>query len=91
MHPEKRFYFVQRNTMTEAAIDAGFFRDLYVAMGEPLDGDAWAVRLYHKPFVRWIWLGALLMAAGGLLAASDRRYRLKVKQDVVVTAEKVAG
>lgn len=91
MHPEKRFYFVQRNTMTEAAIDAGFFRDLYVAMGEPLDGDAWAVRLYHKPFVRWIWLGALLMAAGGLLAASDRRYRLKVKQNVVVTAEKVAG
>ena len=90
MHPEKRFYFVQRNTMTEAAIDAGFFRDLYVAMGEPLDGDAWAVRLYHKPFVRWIWLGALLMAAGGLLAASDRRYRLKVKQDVVVTAGKVA-
>lgn len=91
MHPEKRFYFVQRNTMTEAAIDAGFFRDLYVAMGEPLDGDAWAVRLYHKPFVRWIWLGALLMAAGGLLAASDRRYRLKERQDVVVTAEKVVG
>lgn len=79
LHPEKRFYFVQRNTMTEAAIDAGLFRDLYVAMGEPLDGDAWALRLYHKPFVRWIWLGSLFMAAGGFLAAMDRRYRLKSK------------
>ena len=56
--------------------DAGLTRDLYVSLGEPLDGGrAWAVRLYHKPFVRWIWLGALFMAAGGLLAAGDRRYR----------------
>jgi cytochrome c-type biogenesis protein CcmF len=86
MHPEKRFYFVQRNTMTEAAIDAGLFRDLYVAMGEPLGGEAWAIRLYHKPFVRWIWLGALLMAAGGLLAALDRRYRLNVKAVSVAMA-----
>ncbi len=86
MHPEKRFYFVQRNTMTEAAIDAGLFRDLYVAMGEQLDGDAWAVRLYHKPFIRWIWLGALFMTAGGLLAASDRRYRIKVKEDKTAMA-----
>lgn len=90
MHPEKRFYFVQRNTMTEAAIDAGLFRDLYVAMGEPLDGDAWAVRLYHKPFVRWIWLGALFMAAGGFLAASDRRYRLRMKEARTMMAGEVA-
>jgi len=90
LHPEKRFYFVQRNAMTEAAIDAGLFRDLYVAMGELLEGDAWAVRIYHKPFVRWVWLGALFMAAGGLLAASDRRYRLKVTSSRVVTAEEVA-
>jgi cytochrome c-type biogenesis protein CcmF len=81
MHPEKRMYNVQRNTITEAAIDPGLFRDLYVALGEPLGNQssgqgAWAVRIYEKPFVRWIWLGAIFMAAGGLLAASDRRYRL---------------
>ncbi|MFZ5562130.1 MAG: heme lyase CcmF/NrfE family subunit [Pseudomonadota bacterium] len=81
LHPEKRIYAVQRNVMTEAAIDPGLFRDLYIALGEPLDaaGSAWAVRIYYKPFVRWLWLGALVMAAGGLLAASDRRYRLRQK------------
>ena len=81
LHPEKRVYDVQRNMMTEAAIDPGLFRDLYIALGEPLDqgptGQAWAVRIYYKPFVRWLWLGALVMAAGGALAASDRRYRLR--------------
>jgi cytochrome c-type biogenesis protein CcmF len=63
--------------MTEAAIDPGLTRDLYISLGEPLDeqGSAWAVRIYHKPFVRFIWLGALFMMAGGLLAATDRRYR----------------
>jgi cytochrome c-type biogenesis protein CcmF len=76
LRPQKRFYAVQRNTMTEAAIDAGLFRDLYVALGEPMDAGAWGVRVYHKPFIRWIWLGGLFMATGGLLAASDRRYRL---------------
>ncbi len=76
LQPEKRTYLVQQNPMTEAAIDAGFVRDLYVALGEPLpDGQAWAVRVYYKPFVRWIWLGALIMAFGGALAASDKRYR----------------
>ncbi len=76
LYPEKRTYLVQKNPMTEAAIDAGFTRDLYVALGEPLDGDdVWAVRLYYKPFIRWIWLGALLMALGGLVAATDKRYR----------------
>jgi cytochrome c-type biogenesis protein CcmF len=64
--------------MTEAAIDPGLTRDIYVSLGEPLDDTgAWAVRLYHKPFVRWIWLGALFMTAGGFLAAGDRRYRAR--------------
>jgi len=73
--PQKRRYLRDGQIMTEAAIDPGLTRDIYVSLGEPLDGEAWAVRLYHKPFVRWIWLGALFMTAGGLLAASDRRYR----------------
>ncbi len=68
--------------MTEAGIDPGFTRDLYVALGEPLENGAWAVRVHIKPFVRWIWLGSLLMALGGVLAASDRRYRVKVKTRV---------
>jgi cytochrome c-type biogenesis protein CcmF len=61
--------------MTEAAIDPGFTRDIYVALGEELGDGAWSMRVYYKPFVRWIWLGGLLMVAGGLLAAADRRYR----------------
>ena len=76
MYPEKRRYNVQNQTMTEAAISPGFARDLYVSLGEPLDDGAWSVRLYHKPFVDWIWGGCLIMALGGLLAISDRRYRL---------------
>ena len=76
LFPEKRIYRVQTMPMTEAAIDAGFTRDLFIALGEPLGTEgAWAVRIYHKPFIRWIWLGALIMALGGLVAASDRRYR----------------
>ena len=73
--PEKRAYASQAQPMTEAGIDPGFTRDLYAALGEPLGGGAWSVRLHYKPFVRWIWLGAILMAMGGALAASDRRYR----------------
>jgi cytochrome c-type biogenesis protein CcmF len=75
--PEKRIYRVQRNPMTEAAIDGGFTRDLYVSLGEAVgpEGTAWTVRIHVKPFVKWIWSGCLLMALGGLLAASDRRYR----------------
>jgi cytochrome c-type biogenesis protein CcmF len=76
MRPEKRVYRVQQNPMTEAAINSGFTRDLYVSLGEPVGGDAWIVRVYYKPFVDWIWGGAVLMALGGLLAASDRRYRV---------------
>jgi cytochrome c-type biogenesis protein CcmF len=76
---EKRFYTVQRMSMTEVGLDSGFLRDLYVALGEPLDDTAnpnsWAVRIYIKPFVRWIWLGAVIMALGGALAMSDKRYR----------------
>jgi cytochrome c-type biogenesis protein CcmF len=80
MEPQKRIYRVQKMPMTEAAIDAGFFRDLFVALGEPLGNQgAWSLRVYHKPFIRWIWLGALLMAFGGLLSACDRRYRMPRK------------
>ena len=75
--PEKRTYFSQQNPMTEAGIDPGLFRDLYLAMGEPLEGDAWAIRVQYKPFIRWIWLGPLLMAFGGMLSVSDKRYRAK--------------
>ena len=63
--------------MTEAGIDAGFTRDIYVSLGEALGGGEWSLRLYYKPFVRWIWLGGILIAIGGLLAASDRRYRIR--------------
>jgi len=76
MFPEKRIYPVQQSPMTEAAIDAGLARDLFIALGEPLDDQgAWAIRIYYKPFIRWIWMGAIIMAIGGLFAASDRRYR----------------
>ena len=76
LNPQKRTYRVQRNPMTEAAIDAGFTRDLFVALGDPLSKEgAWSVRLYVKPYIRWIWIGAMLMALGGLLASCDRRYR----------------
>ncbi|BCG25696.1 cytochrome c-type biogenesis protein CcmF [Pseudomonas tohonis] len=82
LHPEKRLYTVQQSMMTEAGIDAGLTRDLYVALGEPLGDGAWAVRVHVKPFVRWIWLGGLLMGLGGVLAAFDPRYRVKVKTRV---------
>ena len=71
--------------MTEADIDAGLTRDLYVSLGEPVDGGAWIVRVYVKPFVDWIWGGCLVMALGGLLAASDRRYRAKVRRTAEAT------
>ena len=72
--PEKRTY-AGRQIMTEAGIEAGFFADTYISMGEPLSREAWAVRLHYKPLVRWIWFGALLMALGGLISAGDYRYR----------------
>ena len=87
MHPEKRMYRVQQNPMTEADIDTGLTRDLYVSLGEPVEGGkgAWIVRVYVKPFVDWIWGGCVLMAFGGLLAATDRRYRAKVKSEQPAT------
>jgi len=81
MSPEKRVYRVQQNPMTEAAIDVGLTRDLYVSLGEPVEGDAWIVRVYVKPFIDWIWGGCLLMALGGLLAVTDRRYRSKQRSE----------
>jgi len=77
LEPQKRVYQVQKMPMTEAAIDAGLFRDLFVAIGEPLGNQgAWSLRIYYKSFIRWIWLGALFMAAGGLCSVCDRRYRI---------------
>jgi len=90
LHSQKRMYNAGGMPMTEAGIDAGFWRDLYVSLGENLDGKgAWSVRLYHKPFIRWIWLGSLIMAFGGLLAATDKRYRKSVNavQSQTATAE----
>ncbi|MBZ9540192.1 heme lyase CcmF/NrfE family subunit [Modicisalibacter tunisiensis] len=75
LHPEKRLYLARRMPMTDVALRPGLLRDLYVAMGEDLGDGAWALRIQYKPFVRWLWLGAALMAAGGVLAVADRRYR----------------
>ncbi|CDT78623.1 heme lyase CcmF/NrfE family subunit [Vibrio coralliirubri] len=78
LHAEKRFYTTAKSMMTEAAIDRGVTRDLYIAMGERLDDNkSWAVRIYYKPFVRWIWAGSLIMSIGGAIAISDRRYRFR--------------
>ncbi len=83
LHPEKRLYQVQGSIMSEAGIDPGLTRDLYVALGDSLEEGAWAVRIQVKAFVRWIWLGSLFMALGGCLAALDRRYRVKARQRVL--------
>ncbi|MFA5372210.1 MAG: heme lyase CcmF/NrfE family subunit [Sideroxydans sp.] len=81
LHPEKRNYNASGMPMTEAAIRTGLLRDLYVSLGEPIpDSEAWAVRIYIKPFVDWIWAGCLLMALGGVMAVSDRRYRIRVRK-----------
>jgi cytochrome c-type biogenesis protein CcmF len=78
--PQKRRYLASGDVLTEAAIDPGLFRDLYVAMGEPIGNDgAWAMRLHYMPLVRWIWLGAIFMGFGGLLTVTDKRYRRRVK------------
>ena len=81
LHPEKRIYNASGMPMTEASVRPVLFDDIYVALGEPLDEEAktWAVRVFHKPFINWLWIGSLLMVIGGFLAASDRRYRIAVK------------
>jgi cytochrome c-type biogenesis protein CcmF len=81
MHPEKRVYNATQSAMTETAIDTGLTRDLYLSLGEPVgDNGAWSVRVHYKPFVDWIWGGAVLMALGGGLAISDRRYALAARK-----------
>jgi cytochrome c-type biogenesis protein CcmF len=91
LFPEKRTYNASGMPMTEAAIDTGLFRDLYVSLGEPIpdSNGAWAVRVYHKPMVDWIWGGCLLMALGGVLAISDRRYRIHARKDQQINAAAV--
>ena len=93
LHPEKRIYPTSGMPMTEAAIDVGFLRDIYVSLGEPIDkarvGGAWVVRVYFKPFVDWIWGGCLLMALGGLLAISDRRYRVIRRDSLLADTQEV--
>ena len=92
MLPEKRVYRVQQNPMTEAAIATGLTRDLYVALGEAVDGQgAWIVRVYVKPFIDWIWGGCLIMGMGALLAASDRRYRVKLRSEQARQAALAGG
>jgi cytochrome c-type biogenesis protein CcmF len=86
LYPEKRFFTVQQMPMTEAAIDTGVTRDLYVSLGEPLPDGAWVVRVYFKPFVDWIWGGAFLMALGGVIAVTDRRYRLARRDERLLAA-----
>jgi len=88
MYPEKRSYTASGNVMTETAIDSGLFRDLYISLGEPVSGGAWSVRVYYKPFVSWIWGGAVLMAMGGALALSDRRYALAARKQREALAQK---
>ena len=90
LYPEKRIYTVQNMPMTEAAIDPGFTRDLYVSLGDSVSATAWIVRVQHKPFIDWIWGGCLLMALGGALAASDRRYRLAAKRQEPYAAAQAA-
>jgi cytochrome c-type biogenesis protein CcmF len=79
--PEKRLYTVQEMPMTEAAIDPGLTRDLYVSLGDSLGDGTWLIKVQVKPFIDWIWAGCLIMALGGLLAASDRRYRFALQKD----------
>jgi cytochrome c-type biogenesis protein CcmF len=88
LKPERRAYRVQTMGMTEAGIDPGLFRDVYVALGDPLPDGAWAIRVHYKPFVRWIWLGAIFMSVGGILSMLDKRYRRK--KTVVVKSPVVA-
>ena len=91
MAPQKRRYLASGSMMTEAAIDPGLFRDLYIAMGEPIGAEgAWAIRLHYKPMVRWMWLGAIMMALGGFTTVLDKRYR-RQRSPVASAAEVLHG
>jgi cytochrome c-type biogenesis protein CcmF len=81
---QQRVYRVQQTPMTEAAIDTRIGRDVFIALGEPLGAGAWSIRIQVKPLIRFLWLGSLLMAVGGLIAITDRRYRLPVRADATV-------
>ena len=93
LYPEKRNYIISMMPMTEAAIDANLMRDVYVALGEPIaeDSNEWAFRIYVKPLIRWIWLGALIMAFGALLSMLDSRYRIKKTRTPAQIAAKKSG
>ena len=88
MHPEKRAFTTVQSVTSETAIDRSLFRDLYLALGDEVGGGAWTVRVYHKPLVNWIWLGALLMAIGGGFAVTDRRYALAAKKSAEARLDK---
>ncbi|THF60301.1 heme lyase CcmF/NrfE family subunit [Pseudothauera rhizosphaerae] len=90
LNPEKRLYTAQGMPMTEAALDIGPFRDVYVALGEQVDDGSWIVSLHHKPFISWIWLGCTLMGLGGILAAADRRYRRLAERSAPAGARQTA-
>jgi cytochrome c-type biogenesis protein CcmF len=89
--PEKRYYPVQQAPMTEAAIDRGWTRDLYISLGEPAADGGWQVRIQHKPFVAWIWAGALAIALGGFVSAADRRYRARRGAGGTIRSQTVAA
>ena len=78
---EKRRYHARGSVMTEAAIDVTLFRDVYISMGESLEGGAWGMRLQVKPYMRWVWLGAIFMSLGGFMAVLDKRYRRRQKKE----------
>ena len=93
LYPEKRRYFSSAMPMTEAAIDSGPLRDLYVSLGDPIAGEtpSWSMRVYHKPFVPWLWTGVLLMVLGGMLAALDRRYRRQSSAPLQTASEALSS
>jgi cytochrome c-type biogenesis protein CcmF len=88
--PQMRQYFSQAQPMAHTSLHRGFFRDLYVNMGEPLPDGAWVMRVYYKPYMNWVWTGAVLMGLGGFLAASDRRYRVSVRREEDIPEESPA-
>src|SRR5690606_34348466 len=90
LYPEKRVYTANMSPSTEMAIDSGFWRDLFITLGDQRESGAWSMTVYIKPFVRWVWLGAILMAVGGLVAVTDKRYR-RLKARALSGAKSGAG